>query len=161
MKKWSFWFTIVVTTVVTLLGGSPSAQATYQANGYLLNISTRGYVGTGDNVLIGGFIISDDYLTVIIRAKGPSLSSYGVSGALSDPMLELYAGSTLIASNDDWESGPWATELTYLEAQPSHPRESAMVVTLPPGAYTVVVRGVGGRTGVALVEVWDITVVAL
>lgn len=121
----------------------------------LKNISTRLQVGTGDNVLIGGFIVGGSSpRKVMIRAIGPSLGSSGITGALSDPTLELYQGATLLASNDDWGSGVARDALTLSGLAPSNDLESAILVTLPPGSYTTIVRGSGGSTGVALVEAY-------
>ena len=120
----------------------------------LANISTRGLVQTGDNVMIGGLIIfSDSARNVIIRAIGPSL---GVDGALADPVLELYnSDGDLLASNDNWRTDQEA-EIIATTIPPANDKESAIVSTLDPGAYTAIVRGVNNTTGVALVEVYDL-----
>lgn len=121
----------------------------------LANISTRGLVGTGDNVLIGGFIIlGGDSPKVVIRALGPSLP---LSGALANPTLELHNGNGMvIASNDDWRTDqPFAISATGL--QPTNDAEAAIVSTLPPGSYTAIVRGADNKTGLALVEVYHLT----
>ena len=125
----------------------------------LANISTRGSVGTGDDVLIGGFILQPDggaSSTILARAIGPSLANANppVPGALADPTLELHDGNgALIRSNDNWKE----TQQTDIEATglaPSDDRESAILSTLGPGAYTVIVRGENNTTGVGLVEVY-------
>ena len=118
------------------------------------DISTRGFVDTGDNVMIGGFIIQRVATKVVVRAIGPSLSAFGVNGALPDPTLELKnsSGSTLIG-NDDWQQGQ-AAEIQQAGLAPNDPHESAVVATLPPGLYTAIVSGKGGATGLALVEVY-------
>jgi hypothetical protein len=131
----------------------------------LANISTRAHVQTGDNVMIGGFIIEHPYSTVEIRAIGPELSRYHVPNALANPKLELHdATGALIASNDDWQHTIiggviLADQVDYIRDSgraPTDPRESAMIVTLPqPGNYTAIVRGVNNTTGVGLVEVYD------
>jgi hypothetical protein len=121
------------------------------------NISTRGLVGTGDDVLIGGFIIGGEESTqVIVRAIGPSLTSYGVAGALPDPILEIHTSDgSLIYQNDDWRS---AQEQQILDSAlaPADDREAAIIATLPPGNYTAIIRGVGNNTGVALVEIYNL-----
>ncbi|HEY2713628.1 MAG TPA: hypothetical protein VGI60_14030, partial [Chthoniobacterales bacterium] len=127
----------------------------------LANVSTRGFVGTGDNVLIGGVIIGPSdgsTATTVVRAIGPSLAKAGVDGSLSDPVLELHDGAgEVIASNDDWQDDPaQAAALTALGLDPADPRESALDVTLDPGDYTAIVSGKSGGTGVALVEVYEI-----
>ncbi len=120
----------------------------------LSNISTRGLVQTVNNVLIGGFIISGTVpKTVLIRARGPSLTAYGVPGALQDPMMDLYSASTVIDSNDDWAASPNVVAITATGMQPTDSRESAILTTLSPGAYTVIVRGFNNTTGVGIVEV--------
>ena len=121
----------------------------------LANISTRGLVQTDDNVMIGGFIVlGSNPQRVIVRAIGPSLADFGVDGALGDPTLELHNpdGSTL-ASNDNWRATQEA-EISATGLSPAKDLESAIVATLPPNAYTAIVRGVNGTTGVALVEVY-------
>jgi hypothetical protein len=120
----------------------------------LANISTRGLVQTGDNVLIGGLIVlGQDPLRVIVRAIGPSLP---VPGALGDPTLELHDGNgALIAANDNWRSDQEA-EIIATTIPPTNDLESAIVATLPANgaSYTAIVRGVNGTTGVAVVEVY-------
>ena len=119
------------------------------------NISTRGEVGLDDNAMIGGFIIGGDAATkVIVRAIGPSLAALGVTGVLADPTMELHDSSgSLIFSNDDWRSDQ-EQQIIDTTIPPTDDKESAIVATLPPGAYTAIVRGANGTTGVALVEVY-------
>jgi hypothetical protein len=124
------------------------------------NISTRANVGTGDDVLIGGFIINgSDSKTVVIQGIGPSLTDSGVMGALADPTIELRdeSGAT-IDSNDNWMdlSSADQTTLTDHALAPTDDNESALVETLPPGTYTVVLSGVNDTTGVGLVAIYDI-----
>lgn len=121
------------------------------------NISTRGVVGAGGDVLIGGFIVGGTNPTQLLaRALGPSLTSLGVSGALPDPVLELHDGNgALLAVNDNWRSDQ-APQITATTLQPTDDREAAIVATLAPGNYTTVISGAGGSTGVALVEVYDL-----
>jgi hypothetical protein len=118
----------------------------------LANISTRGLVQTGDNVLIGGMIVlGQNPLRVIVRAIGPSLT---VSGALADPTLELRDGNGgLIDSNDNWRSDH-ESEIMATTIPPSNDLESAIVRNLAPGNYTAIVRGVNDTTGVAVVEAY-------
>jgi hypothetical protein len=122
------------------------------------NIATRGFVESGDNVMIGGFIVGGSQnRTVLVRAIGPSLTPFGVANALQDPMLELHdASGTTIASNDNWRSTQ-QTQIIATGIAPSDDRESAIVsAPLAPGNYTAVVRGSGNATGVALVEVYQL-----
>lgn len=119
----------------------------------VLNISTRGMVQTGDNVLIGGLIVSGSASQkVIVRAIGPSLA---IAGALNDPMLELRdAEGTLLASNDNWRTGGQQAEIIATTIPPTNDLESAIVRTLAPGNYTAIAHGVNDTTGLALVEVY-------
>ena len=118
-----------------------------------MQISTRGSVGTGDNVMIGGFIIEGTATKkVIVRAIGPSLGASGVSGALPDPVLEVHDGTgALLQTNDDWRATQ-EQEIIDTTVPPANNLESAIVADLAPGNYTAIVSGVGGGTGVALVE---------
>lgn len=119
------------------------------------NISTRGEVGLDANVMIGGFIIGGTSpRKLILRAIGPSLAAFGVTGQLDNPEVELHdATGSVIFSNDDWRSDQEA-QIIATGLAPSDDRESAILATLPPGAYTAILRGVDGATGVALVEVY-------
>jgi hypothetical protein len=118
----------------------------------LLNVSARGNAGMGANALIGGFIIRGSQpVQVLVRAMGSSLGAYGVTGQLTDTVLELYQGSTLVQSNDDWRATQQAAIMSTGMA-PGADTDSAMLVTLQPGAYTTFVRGKGNATGVAIVE---------
>jgi cyclophilin family peptidyl-prolyl cis-trans isomerase len=121
----------------------------------LANLSTRGKVGTGANVMIGGVIVTDDK-TVVVRALGPTLTQFGVTNALSDPALELRnAQGALIDSNDNWQTSPRKTQIQASGHAPPNPAEPAVYVSLPTGNYTAIVRGVGpAPTGTALVEVY-------
>ena len=120
----------------------------------LINISTRGKVLTGDNVMIGGFIIQGDSAkTVLIRAVGPNLANFGVTGVLANPKLQLYSGQTVIASNDDWGTATNASAITATGLAPANPLEAAILITLQPGAYTAIVSGADGGSGVGIVEV--------
>ena len=123
----------------------------------MANISTRGKVETGDNVMIGGFIVAPDQATkVIIRGIGPSLREYGVAAALEDPILELHDGNgSLITENDDWRSLQEGA-ITQTGIAPNDDREAAIVATLQPGSYTAILRGKGESTGVGLVEVYNL-----
>ena len=119
------------------------------------NISTRLKVETGDNALIGGFIVTGTASKrVILRAIGPSAS---VSGALANPRLELYnAAGQLVAANDNWRDAPNRQEIIDSALQPTHDLEAAILTTVPPGNHTAIVRGEASSTGVALVEVYDL-----
>ncbi len=136
-------------------------------NANLGNISTRSFVQTGDNVMIGGFIVQGPYpKRVILRAIGPELSAppYNVPNALADPTLELHNHTgALIASNDNWQTtiiggiitSDQVSDIMHSGHAPTEPSESAIIADLPPGNYTAIVRGVNNTNGVALVEVYD------
>ena len=123
-----------------------------------LNISTRMRVETGDDVLIGGFILTgNDAKKVILRAIGPSLAGAGLAGFLQDPTLELYDSTgAMIASNDNWRTGGQEAEIIASTIPPTNDLESAIVRTLPVGGYTAIVRGNSGESGIGLVEAYDV-----
>ena len=128
-------------------------------NSKLTNISARGDVGTGGNILIAGFVIRGTQpKTVLIRGVGPALSAYGVTGVLADPRLQLFSGTTLLQENDDATDPTLAAAARQVGAfaLPAGGKDSAILVTLQPGADTAQVSGVGATSGVALVEVYDV-----
>ena len=119
------------------------------------NIATRSQVLTGNDVMIAGFIIQGDApQTVVVRARGPSLAAFGITNALADPVLQLFAGQTVIATNDDWQSSPDAAVIQSSGFAPSDAKEAVIRITLQPGAYTAIVSGKNGGTGVGIVEVF-------
>jgi len=128
------------------------------ADSQFANISTRGFINTGSDVMIGGFILGagDGNGNVLVRALGPSLEAFGVTGVLADPTLELHDGNgALVRSDDNWKD----TQQSEIEAtglQPSNDLESAVLETLAPGAYTAIVAGKNDTTGVGLVEVYSL-----
>jgi Fibronectin type III domain len=126
----------------------------------LMNISARGHVGVGNDVLIGGFIVTGSQSkTVMVRALGPSLGTgaHPLAGVLVNPVLELHDGSgNLLSSNDDWVNSPQHVAIVASGLAPSHSLESAILTTLSPGNYTAIVRGVHNTTGIGLVEVYDL-----
>jgi hypothetical protein len=146
------------TTLVEIYGADPAPAA-----GRLVDVSTRGAVGTGANVMIAGFVIAgSEPKRVLVRAVGPGLDPFGVAGTLADPLLAVFDQSgAQIAANDDWSlaRSPAATAATALRlgafALADGSLDSAIVLTLAPGSYTVQVSGVGSGTGNALVEVYD------
>ena len=137
----------------------PSSLAFEPVKEELLNISARGLVQSGENVLIGGFIVGGNALvtnTVVVRAIGPSLGHFGISNPLKDPVLELRnSRGVLIASNNNWKDTQQA-QIQTSGLAPTDVRESAILTTLPAGAYTAIVRGFGNTAGVALVEIYDV-----
>jgi len=130
----------------------------------LVNISARGYVGTGDDILIGGFIVSGNApKRILVRGVGPSLARYGVASTLADPVLVVRQGDTVLAQNDDWGTGAnTAAELaaaataTSAFALNADSKDSAILLTLAPGSYTAQVSGAAGANGIALVEVYEL-----
>jgi len=168
------------TAIVSGVGGSTGVglvevfEIGTTSTSKLTNISTRGVVGTGDDVMIGGFIIEGaGSKTVLVRARGPVLTDFGVPGVLANPFLQLFSNQTVIAQNDNWQTtdplcgapavscgGQAEIVATGLDPCVGNltgcAQESAILVTLPPGNYTAQVSGVGGGTGVGLVEVFEV-----
>jgi hypothetical protein len=139
---------------------TPSAAYT-PATPRLINLSARVQVGTGGNILIAGFAIGGTTAkTVLVRASGPALTQFSVPGVLPDPMLQLYSGTTVIASNSGWggnaQIAATASSVGAFGWSTASSNDSAILITLPPGAYTAQVSGASGDTGVALVEVYDV-----
>ena len=127
----------------------------------IVNISARVMVGTGGNVLIAGFVIGGSTSkTVLIRASGPALIPFGLTGTLPDPLLQLYSGSTLLASNSAWGGDPQissaAASVGAFTWNFGESNDSAILVTLPPGAYSAEISGANGDSGIALVEVYEV-----
>lgn len=128
----------------------------------LANISTRGLVQSGDNILIGGLIVgggnSDaSTLRVILRALGPGLAGAGVTGTLPDPTLQVVdENGTTLASNDDWREGSARFELEASGFAPTNDAEPALILILSGGKYTALVRGKDGASGIALIEAYDV-----
>jgi hypothetical protein len=129
------------------------------ANSKLANIATRGFVETGNNVMIGGLIAGPPgaaSIKVVVRAIGPTLANFGITGALQDPTLELVTSNgAIIRSNNNWQDTQ-KPEIESFNLGPGDIRESALVETIAPGNYTAIVRGAGNTTGVALVEVYNV-----
>jgi streptogramin lyase len=146
------------------LGNASGLEFTPQAK--VLNVSTRLAVQTGDNVLIGGFIITGrDAKKILVRGIGPSLTGAGITGALADPRLEVHNSSgALVATNDNWRftqpggaiPGDQQAEIQATGLAPANDQESALIATLEPGNYTAVLQGVNGSTGIGVVEVFDL-----
>lgn len=138
-----------------------AATAAASRSTQLANLSTRAQVGVDENVLIPGFTLAGDGpRSVLIRAVGPALAAFSVRGALADPVLSVFRGSTVIASNDNWQEQPNASAVATAAVQVGGfplavgSRDSALVLTLDPGSYTFQVSGANRSTGVALVEVY-------
>ena len=156
--------------VATNTGGTATSKsatvATSSGFGRQLNISTRGYVGTGGDILIPGFVIAGNGAKrLLIRAAGPALSQFGVSGVLADPQLAVFKDSTQLFSNDNWSADAAnvaavtsAGTAVGAFALAAGSKDAALVSSLEPGAYTIQVSGVGNTTGTAIVEVYDLDV---
>ena len=126
----------------------------------LANISTRGYVQTGDQVMIGGFILggNSNAAGIAIRGLGPSLANFGLNNVLADPILDLHdANGTVLVSNDDWQSDQVsAGQLTAHGLALPNTKESGIFTTLPAGPFTAVLAGKNGGIGIGLVEIYDL-----
>ena len=149
---------LVLIEVYDVTQGGPAAPKA-------INVSTRGTVGTGANSLIAGFVVTGQVSRrMLIRGAGPTLANLGVPGVLADPLLTLSAQSTgqVLRTNDNWGTGEEASIIASAASAagafpfPAGSRDAAMIVMLPPGAYTVQLAGVGGGTGVGIVEVYDV-----
>jgi len=122
--------------------------------GRLANVSTRGLVQTGDNLMIAGFIIVNNPVRVVVRGIGPSLIQFGIPNALADPTLELRNGNgAVVLANDNWKATQEA-EIIATGLQPGNDFESALVITLQPGGFTALLRGTNNSTGVGVAEVY-------
>ncbi|MEO6246123.1 MAG: redoxin domain-containing protein [Opitutaceae bacterium] len=131
--------------------------------GSFVNLATRGLVGAGANVMIPGYVIAGTAAkTLLIRAVGPALASFGVDGALADPVLTLYSGAQALLTNDNWADAPNLAQLRAATTRvgafglAEGSRDAALLVTLPPGNYTVQAGGASDTTGVALVEIYEV-----
>ena len=126
----------------------------------LANISTRGFVQAGNNVMIGGFILggNNHNTRVVVRGIGPTLTKIGLSPVLADPTLELHDGNgALLISNDDWQDdSASAGELAALGLALQDPKESGIFMSLPPGAFTAILAGKNSGTGIGLVEIYNV-----
>jgi len=125
----------------------------------MANISTRALVGTGNDIVIAGFILGNNsgVTQIVIRGIGPSLTAFGVANALANPALELRDNNgALLLSNNDWQDNPaQAAQLTAAGLAPTNPLESGIAITLGPGQYTALLTGQGNTSGVGVVEVYD------
>ncbi|MBS0663706.1 MAG: PQQ-like beta-propeller repeat protein [Verrucomicrobia bacterium] len=136
-------------------GGSATAR--------LVNVSARSAVGTGAGILIAGFVVDQQPRTILVRGVGPTLAGYGVTGVLANPRLQVFDGAgRLIAENDDWSTASNASSLAATARAVgafdlnAGSQDAVLLLTLPPGVYSAQVAGVGGTTGVGLVEVYEI-----
>jgi hypothetical protein len=132
-------------------------------NGAILaNLSTRGFIQTGDKVMIGGFIVVGQATRVLILATGPSLIPLGINNALTNPKLELHDANGTLAGNDDWQTTQLGGIITSDQSgaiqntglAPTNPAESGIIATLAPGSYTAIAQGVNSEIGVGVIQVF-------
>ena len=156
-------YTCVATNSFGSTASTPATVAVSASpeSGRLINLSNRGMVGTGSNILIAGFVVGGPTArTVLIRASGPALAPFLVAGFIPDPSLKLYAGATLLATNQGWGGSPPIVEAAASAGAfawgSASSADAALLLTLPPGSYTAEVAGASGDTGVALVEIYEV-----
>ncbi len=156
-------YTLQITTPTQRPGIGLAELYELDDSGRTVNLSTRAQVRTGEGVLIGGFVVQGPaYKRLLVRAVGPTLSSFGLSAALEDPVLTIYSGQVVVASNDRWAEGE--NKQAVVKAAKSvgafnlaeGSEDAALLITLPPGAYTVEVKGKNNTEGVALLEIYDL-----
>lgn len=160
-------YAVDVSNVNGSVTSSPATISLTTGFGRQTNVSTRSFVGTGENILINGFVVGGPTpKRLLIRSVGPTLAGYGVDGVLADPMLGLYdSAAQLIQANDNWGSDPTGAALVRSSASsagafslPEGSKDAAIVVTLAPGRYSIKTTGVGNTTGIALAEAYDLDV---
>ena len=154
-------YTVEVSTTTNQSGLGLAELYELDGSGRTINLSTRARVGTGAGLLVGGFVVQGPaYQRMLIRAVGPTLGAFGVTGLLNDPVLTVYSGSQAVASNDTWGAAKNSSAITTATARAGafqlapDSEDAAMLITLPPGAYTVEVKGKAGAEGVALLEIY-------
>lgn len=152
---------LILALLALALGKSTSTRAA-EFDQRMANFSTRAQVGTAADAAFVGFAIGPGApKSLLIRAVGPALAGFGVGGAIADPRIELYSGDRVIGENDNWTPASigGANAFNQVGAFPlaTNSRDAAIAVTLSPGSYTAIVRGVADGTGIALVEVYDVT----
>jgi hypothetical protein len=157
-------YTLVMTSASGVTGTGLAELYSLDGNGRTVNLSTRARVSADGGTLTGGFVVQGPaYKRVLIRAVGPTLAAFGLGDTLADPVLNLYSGQTLTATNDNWSANP-ADAFTIAAAArsvgafalPNGSNDAALLITLPPGAYTVEVRGQNNTEGVALLEIYEV-----
>ena len=149
---------------VALLEFYDAASEPTATSARFVNLSSRARVDTGENVIVVGFVVAGEGdLTLLLRGAGRSLDQFGVAGTLADPVIELFSGSQRIAANDNWRSAGAGAMAAVADASAAvgafaltNDNDAALVVTLPAGAYTLVVSGAAGQTGVALAEIHEV-----
>lgn len=156
-------YTLQITTPTDQQGIGLAELYELDRNGRTVNLSTRARVRTGDGVLIGGFVVQGPaYKRMLIRGVGPTLAAFGLTGALADPILTIYSSQNIVATNDRWESAENVTAVIAASKNAgafnlaANSEDAALLITLPPGAYTVEVKGKSETEGVALLEIYEI-----
>ena len=156
-------YTVQVSSATGQTGVALAELYELDGNGRTVNLSTRARVRSGDGVLIGGFVVEGPaYKRMLVRAVGPTLAAFGVSSALIDPILTIYSGQSIVATNDRWAVGENVAALTAASAGAgafnlaANSEDAALLITLRPGPYTVEVKGKDGGEGVALLEIYEV-----
>ena len=147
---------VCATVTISKAGCTPMVGPPLPAPVYVANLSARARVGTGDDVLISGLVISPPGQRVLIRGRGPSMASAGIVAPLANPLLQLVGGQAIIATSDNWESGADARAVRGTGLAPTHPAEAAILITLRPGVYTVILSGVGGGVGIGALDIFTL-----
>jgi hypothetical protein len=155
-------YTVQITTPSGSSGIGLAELYELDGSGRTVNLSTRARVRTGDGVLIGGFVVQGPaYKRMLVRAVGPTLSAFGLADALRDPILTIHSGQDVVAINDRWDAGD-AVAVTAASKTAgafnlaANSEDAALLITLPPGAYTVEVKGKGDTEGIALLEIYEV-----
>jgi hypothetical protein len=156
-------YTVQVSSPTSQSGVALAELYELDDNGRTVNLSTRARVRAGDGALIGGFVVEGPaHQRMLVRAVGPTLAAFGVSNALADPILTLHSGHTVVASNDRWSTGEGSTAIATASREvgafnlTADSEDAALFITLPPGPYTVEVKGKDGGEGVALLEIYAV-----
>ncbi|MGH7943992.1 MAG: CotH kinase family protein [Opitutaceae bacterium] len=156
-------YTVQITTPGDQPGIGLAELYELDGRGRTVNLSTRARVRTGDGVLIGGFVVQGPaYKRMLIRAVGPALSAFGLGDALLDPILTIHSGQQVVASNDRWEAAQNAAAVVAASRTAgaftlaANSEDAAILITLPPGAYTIEVKGKADSEGVALLEIYEV-----
>jgi hypothetical protein len=156
-------YTVQVSSPTSQSGVALAELYELDDNGRTVNLSTRARVRAGDGALIGGFVVEGPaHQRMLVRAVGPTLAAFGVSNALADPILTLHSGHTVVASNDRWSTGEGSTAIATASREvgafnlTADSEDAALFITLPPGPYTVEVKGKDGGEGVALLEIYSV-----
>lgn len=147
---------VCATVTVSKAGCVPMVGPPPPAAAYVSNLSARARVGTGDDVLISGLVISPPGQRVLIRGRGPSMASAGIRAPLVNPLLQLVGGQAIIATSDNWGGEPDAQAVRGTGLAPTHPAEAAILISLGPGVYTAILSGVDGGHGIGALDIFTL-----